>query len=38
MNEALLNFMDKDIGTKEGLEFAIDIMNLLRDILVDISK
>lgn len=38
MNEALLNFMDKDIGTKEGLEFAIDIMNYLRDILVEFQN
>lgn len=38
MNEALLNFMGKDIGTKEGLEFSIDIMNYLRDILIDFQS
>jgi ribonucleoside-triphosphate reductase len=38
MNEALLNFIGKDIGTKEGLEFAIDIMNYLRDILVEFQN
>ncbi len=30
--------MDKDIGTKEGLEFAIDIMNYLRNILVEFQN
>ena len=38
MNEALLNFMGKDIGTKEGLEFATEIMNYLRDILVEFQN
>lgn len=38
MNEALLNFMGKDIGTKEGLEFATEIMNYLRDILIDFQN
>jgi len=38
MNEALLNFIGKDIGTKEGLEFAIDIMNYLRNILVEFQN
>lgn len=35
MNESLLNFMGKDIGTKEGLEFSIKVMNYLRDIMVE---
>lgn len=35
MNEALQNFMGKDISSEEGLEFAIEIMNYLREIMVD---
>ena len=31
MNESLLNFMGKDIGSEEGREFAIEIMHLMRD-------
>ncbi len=38
MNEALLNFMGKDITTPEGQEFSIEIMNYLRDVLVDIQN
>jgi len=38
MNEALLNFMGKDITTPEGQKFAIEIMNYLRDIMVDFQK
>ncbi|HOL84287.1 MAG TPA: ribonucleoside triphosphate reductase [Thermoclostridium caenicola] len=38
MNEALLNFMGKDITTPEGQEFAIEIMNFLRDIMVEFQK
>ena len=30
MNESLLNFMGKDITTKEGQEFSIKVMNFLR--------
>lgn len=30
MNEALLNFMKKDISTKEGQQFSIKVMNFLR--------
>ncbi len=37
MNEALLNFMEKDIGTPEGQEFANEILNYLRDMLVEIQ-
>lgn len=33
MNEALLNFMRKDIGTQEGKDFAIGVMNYLRDLI-----
>lgn len=38
MNEALLNFMGKDITTKEGQEFAIEIMHYLREILVEFQN
>ncbi|MEN8905203.1 MAG: ribonucleoside triphosphate reductase [Clostridiales bacterium] len=35
MNEALQNFMDKDLSFKEGQDFAVEIMNYLREIMVD---
>jgi len=35
MHEALLNFMGKGIETKEGQEFGLEIMNCLREIMVD---
>ncbi len=35
MNESLLNFMKKDITTKEGQAFAIKVMNFLRDKMVE---
>jgi anaerobic ribonucleoside-triphosphate reductase len=38
MNEALENFMGKDLTTQEGQRFAIDIMNYLRDILIDFQN
>ena len=38
MNEALLNFMGKDISSPEGREFAVMIMNYMRDLLVDIQE
>lgn len=38
MNEALLNFMGKDITTPEGLQFSIEIMEYLRDILVEFQN
>lgn len=31
MNEALLNFMDKDIASKEGQKFALEVMDAMRD-------
>lgn len=34
MNEAILNFMGKDLTTDEGQKMAIDILNYLRDLLV----
>ncbi|MGI6085339.1 MAG: ribonucleoside triphosphate reductase [Acetivibrionales bacterium] len=38
MNEALLNFLGKDITTHEGQKFAIEIMHYLRDIMIDFQK
>ena len=38
MNEAILNFMGKDITTQEGQAFAVEIMNYLRDIMIDFQK
>jgi anaerobic ribonucleoside-triphosphate reductase len=38
MNEALLNFMGKDIGTPEGQEFAIEILNYLREVLLEFQS
>lgn len=35
MNEALVNFMGKDITTPEGLAFATEIMHYLREIMVE---
>lgn len=31
MNEALVNFMNKNIATKEGEEFSIKVLNFMRD-------
>jgi anaerobic ribonucleoside-triphosphate reductase len=38
MNEALLNFMGRDITTPEGQEFSIEVMEYLRNILVDFQN
>ncbi len=38
MNEALLNFMGKDITTREGQQFAVEIMNYLRDVMVEFQE
>ncbi len=35
MNEAMLNYMDKDIGTKEGRAFAIKVLDFMRERLAD---
>lgn len=35
MNEALLNFMGKDITTPEGQAFSVEIMEYLRTVLMD---
>jgi len=37
MNEALVNFMDRDLTTPEGQAFAMEIMEYLRDLLKDIQ-
>lgn len=38
MNEALINFMNKDITTPEGQEFSIELMNYLREIMIEFQK
>jgi len=34
MNEALLNFIGEDIGSKQGRRFALEIMNFMREKIV----
>ena len=31
MNEALVNFMGKDIGTEEGIKFTVEVMEFMRN-------
>ncbi|MFA5449856.1 MAG: ribonucleoside triphosphate reductase [Clostridia bacterium] len=38
MNESLLNFMGKDVGSPEGLEFSIKVLKYLRELMVDFQK
>ena len=38
MNEALLNYMGKDITTPEGKEFSIEVMNYMRSIMIEFQK
>lgn len=38
MNEALENFMGKDIGSDKGLAFANEIMDYLRDLMSDVQE
>lgn len=38
MNEAMLNFIGKDIGTKEGKEFAVKVMKKMRKKLVEFQE
>ena len=38
MNEACLNFLGKDIGSEEGLKFALDIMDYLRLLMVEFQE
>lgn len=35
MNESLLNFIGKDIGSPEGLSFSIKVLNYLRELMVE---
>jgi len=35
MNESSMNFLDKNIATKEGREFAIEILDFMREKLMD---
>ncbi len=34
MNECLLNFLGKDMGSKQGIKFTLEVMNFMRDKLV----
>lgn len=38
MNEALLNFMGVDIGSKKGRAFALEVMDFMRSKLVEYQK
>jgi anaerobic ribonucleoside-triphosphate reductase len=38
MNEALLNFMGKDLTTQEGQEVAIELMQYMREVLTEIQE
>lgn len=38
MNEAMINFMGKDISTPEGQAFALEIMGYLRSLLAEIQE
>lgn len=38
MNEAMENFMGKNLGTKEGKSFALKVMDYLRARLIDIQE
>jgi anaerobic ribonucleoside-triphosphate reductase len=35
MNESLLNFMGKDVGSPEGQKFAVKVMKYLRELMVE---
>ena len=38
MNEACLNFSGSDIASKEGLNFALKVMDFLRDLIAEIQE
>jgi ribonucleoside-triphosphate reductase len=38
MNEACLNFLGEDLTTDSGQEFAIEIMDYMRDLMAEIQK
>ncbi|NLP48574.1 MAG: ribonucleoside triphosphate reductase [Clostridiales bacterium] len=38
MNEACLNFLGKDVGSKEGLDFSLEVMHFLRELMVEFQE
>jgi len=38
MNESLLNFLGEDISTKRGIKFTLEVLDFMRDRLVDYKK
>lgn len=38
MNESLLNFIGKDVGTGEGVAFTLEVMNFMRETLITYQK
>ncbi len=38
MNEALLNFMGKDVGGRKGKAFALEVMKFMRDKLIEYQE
>jgi ribonucleoside-triphosphate reductase len=38
MNETCLNFLNKDIGTKEGKKFAEEVLDFMRERLIDYQE
>ena len=38
MNEACMNFLGKDIGSREGLDFSLEVMNYLRELMLEFQE
>ncbi|MCD6221179.1 hypothetical protein J7K25_03370, partial [bacterium] len=38
MNEACLNFLKKDLGSKEGIEFTLKVLDFMREKLLEFQK
>jgi len=38
MNEAVLNLLDKDLGTRESRTFAVDVLRYIRELLVEVQN
>ena len=38
MNEACMNFMGKDIGTDEGMNFSVRVMDFIRNVIIEIQE
>ncbi len=38
MNEACLNFLGKTIGDREGMEFALRVLDFMRNLLIEFQK